>query len=118
MNTMTTLAVTSLTAALCPPPIDLTSIRKTDPRRDVRIIKHSIKMSGMPAWGKSMGVEKWSGMTTMHAQSRRTHVHSSDGHVHAPAEGHAHSRRTHVHSSDGHVHAPAEGHAHSHDTDQ
>ena len=57
MNTVTTLAVTSLIAELCPQPIDLTSIRNTDPRRDIRIIKHSIKMSGMAAWGKSMGVE-------------------------------------------------------------
>ena len=58
MNTVTTLAVTSLIAELCPQPIDLTSIRKTDPRRDIRITKRSIKKVGMPAWCKSIGVEK------------------------------------------------------------
>jgi mono/diheme cytochrome c family protein len=56
------LDTSELSAALYPKPIDLTSTRESEPRRDFLIIKHGIKMSGMPAWGKSMGDEYIWGM--------------------------------------------------------
>ena len=48
------LAATELSAALYPRPLDLSRTRSSNPARDFWIVKHGIKMSGMPAWGKSM----------------------------------------------------------------
>jgi len=40
-----------LGAAMYPQPPNLTKIKRTDPAQTFWIIKHGIKMSGMPAWG-------------------------------------------------------------------
>lgn len=46
-------ADTEIRAALYPQPPDLTRVRRADPAQTFWIIKHGIKMSGMPAWGKT-----------------------------------------------------------------
>ncbi len=45
---------TELSSGLYPPPPDLARNRIADPATAFWVIKHGIKMSGMPAWGKSM----------------------------------------------------------------
>lgn len=42
---------TELREGLIPQPPDLTRPRQSDPRRTFWIIKHGLKMTGMPAWG-------------------------------------------------------------------
>lgn len=44
---------TELRAGMYPEPPDLTKPSERDPRETFWIIKHGIKMSGMPAWGKT-----------------------------------------------------------------
>ncbi|SEL19377.1 c-type cytochrome [Nitrosovibrio tenuis] len=44
-----------LSLGLYPKPPSWRKIGKVDPREAFWAIKHGIKMSGMPAWGKSMG---------------------------------------------------------------
>lgn len=119
-----------LSAALYPQPIGLTSTRVSDPLRDFLIIKHGVKMSGMPAWGRSMGDEYIWGMVAFLQQlpeltpeSYAAMIDASGGHQHGGGEGsdmgapHSHTHETDAHSSHEHPDAPAEGHAHSHDAD-
>ena len=124
------LDASELSAALYPKPIDLTSPRESDPRRDFLIIKHGIKMSGMPAWGKSMGDEYIWGMVaflqTLPEQTPGSYaamIDASVGHRHGGGEGsemsttRSNAPETDAHSSHERPEVPAEGHAHSHDAD-
>lgn len=47
------LADTEVRGSLYPQPPDLTKVRRSNPAQTFWIIKHGIKMSAMPAWGRS-----------------------------------------------------------------
>lgn len=81
------------------------------------MIKHGIKATGMPAWGKSMGDEHIWGMVAflqqlpeLDADDYRQLVASSDGHQHGGGESASHGHDSEVAEDEGHGHA--EGHAH------
>lgn len=119
-----------LRTALYPQPIDLTSTRESDPLRDFLIIKHGVKMSGMPAWGRSMGDEYIWGIVAFLQQlpalttgSYAAMVDASGGHQHGGGEGsgmstpHSNTHAMHAQSSHEHHEVPAKRHAHSHDAE-
>jgi len=107
---------TELSRGLYPAPPDLSRQRDIDPKRDFWVIKHGIKASGMPAWGKSMEDRYIWGMVAFLRQlpqldQARYHaiVERSDGHSHgggetapaapSPAAVHVHADgKTHVHA--------------------
>lgn len=111
-------APTELSRGLYPAPPDLT--RTSVPvAQAFWVIKHGIKASGMPAWGRSMGDEYVWNMAAFVQQlpqlDRATYdawVARSEGHSHGGGEsgGHAHA------GEDGH-HDAAE-HEHEHDEPQ
>ncbi|MCQ4329456.1 c-type cytochrome [Stutzerimonas stutzeri] len=85
---------TELSKGLNPAPPDLTDTnRMHDPASDFWIIKHGIKATGMPAWGKSMAdsniwglvalLEQLPSLTTM---EYRALVTTSNGHQHHGGE--------------------------------
>jgi hypothetical protein len=86
-----------LSLGLYPEPPTWREIGKVDPREAFWVIKHGIKMSGMPAWGKSMGdghvwnivafVQKLPHLTP---GSYRELVASSKGHKHDTDETEPH----------------------------
>lgn len=101
-------------AGLYPPPPDLTKRRADDAARAFWIIKHGIKMSGMPAWGKSMGDEYIWGMVAFIQQlpdlSRYRYdelVEASGGHQHGDAEAVPQEKNT---DADDHSRAPPHQH--------
>lgn len=104
-------AATELSRGLYPAPPDL-SKEKVDPAQAFWVIKHGIKASGMPAWGKSMGDDYiWNMvaflqvMPTLDAASYEGMVEKSGGHSHGGTEDKPHS------------HDAAEGTPHSHNHD-
>ncbi|MCE0850985.1 MULTISPECIES: c-type cytochrome [Pseudomonas] len=90
---------TELSQALYPSPPDLTkSGIGGDPAAAFWIIKHGIKASGMPAWGKSMGDEYIWGIVAfldqlpqLNAQQYKTMVAASGGHQHGGGESEMHN---------------------------
>ncbi|HEX8873178.1 MAG TPA: cytochrome c [Nitrosospira sp.] len=86
-----------LSLGLYPKPPSWREIGKVDPREAFWIIKHGVKMSGMPAWGKSVGdghiwnivafVRKLPQLTP---DSYRELVASSAGHKHESDEAEPH----------------------------
>lgn len=123
------MAQTELSQNLYPAPPDLTrSATQLDPAVAFWIVKHGIKASGMPAWGKSMADEYIWGMVAflrqlpgLDAAQYSALVASSDGHAHDGGETqmHDHSRQ---HGHPGAAQNPQppaaahhdEGHAHGH----
>ncbi|MFZ2506956.1 MAG: cytochrome c [Steroidobacteraceae bacterium] len=99
-------SATELSIGLYPAPPDLSKDDTEDPAEAFWSIKHGIKMSGMPAWGKSMDDASIWGMVAfirklpdMSADQYRELVESSGGHSHgggdaAPEE----AAKTHVHA--------------------
>lgn len=90
---------TELSKGLYPAPPDLTQ-HMVDPREAFWVIKHGIKASGMPAWGKSMDDEYIWNMAAflqtlpkLNAEQYQALVASSGGHSHGGGEtgGHAHA---------------------------
>ncbi|MBL8199632.1 MAG: cytochrome c [Chromatiales bacterium] len=95
-----------LRRGLYPQPPALAMRTASDPARDFWIIKHGLKATGMPAWGRSMEDEAIWGMVaflrTLPAQSREgytTAVAASSGHSHgdgsdapSPSAGHEDAR--------------------------
>jgi mono/diheme cytochrome c family protein len=86
-------AETELSLGLYPTPPAWSALAKTDPRDAFWVIKHGIKMSGMPAWGKSMDDKYIWGMVAfmgqfpgMSAERYRELVASSGGHSHGGGE--------------------------------
>jgi len=84
-------------AGLYPPPPDLTKRRADDAARAFWVIKHGIKMSGMPAWGRSMDDEPIWGMVAFLRQlpaltpeRYREMVAASGGHSHGGQEDKPH----------------------------
>jgi mono/diheme cytochrome c family protein len=92
---------TELSQNLYPAPPSLADAdRKGDPAGDFWVIKHGIKATGMPAWGKSMDdpyiwglVAILEQLPSLSAVEYRALVDSSDGHQHGGGEsgGHDHS---------------------------
>ncbi|MEX2150153.1 MAG: cytochrome c [Steroidobacteraceae bacterium] len=87
------LAKTEQSDGLYPAPPDLARKRIVDPAAAFWVIKHGIKMSGMPAWGKSMEDEYIWGMVAFlqqlpdMSQDRYDElVEASDGHQHGRTE--------------------------------
>ena len=91
------MAPTELSQGLYPAPPNLTQLGAPDPARAFWVIKHGIKASGMPAWGKSMSDEYiWNmvaflqQMPTMSPEQYQALVASSGGHDHGGGESMPH----------------------------
>lgn len=107
---------TELSKGLYPAPPNL-STTPVEATKAFWVIKHGIKASGMPAWGKSMQDDHIWNMTAfvqtlpgLDAAQYRSLVASSDGHSHGGGEtaGHAHGAGTddhHPHASGADDHA-------------
>ena len=124
------LEATELSRGLYPAPPVLAERMDIDPARDFWAIKHGIKASGMPAWGRSMEDEYLWGMVAflqrlpaMDASAYRTLVDSSEGHSHGGGESGGHHDDSaadagHPHATDAaeHPHGSATAtDAHPHD---
>lgn len=104
---------TELSVGLYPAPPNLGRDRIDDPAEAFWVIKHGIKMSGMPAWGKSMDDDSIWGMVAflqqlpeMSADQYHELVEASEGHTHDPAEA---AVEDHVTT---HIHADGSEHEH------
>ena len=91
-----------LSAGLYPAPPNLGHDGIDDPAEAFWVIKHGIKMTGMPAWGKSMDDGAIWGMVAflrqlpgMTESSYDELVESSEGHSHGSGEAHAHTEDKH-----------------------
>jgi hypothetical protein len=80
---------TELSKGLYPPPPNLSQAEVIDPSHHFWVIKHGIKASGMPAWGKSMGdayiwnmVAFLKVLPTLSAGQYQAMVAGSGGHAH------------------------------------
>lgn len=133
---------TEMSKGLYPAPPNLAEHGVRDPAAAYWVIKHGIKASGMPAWGKSMDDEYIWGMVAflrklpqMNAEQYRAEVAASGGHSHGGGEtmgheegetgGHSHGgdekdaedgQQEGDHGPSGHHHQPAEpqGETHTH----
>ncbi len=88
---------TELSLGLYPKPPNWQALAQFDPRTSFWAIKHGIKMSGMPAWGKSMDdkyvwnmVAFLQKLPTLTPESYAAIVASSGGHQHGGGETKAH----------------------------
>ena len=93
---------TELSNGLNPPPPDLTEHDAEDPAATFWVIKHGIKMTGMPAWGRSMDDQSIWGVVAflqrlpgMSSADYHELVESSGGHSH----GHGESDADHDHEA-------------------
>lgn len=84
---------TELSLGLYPAPPNWLALGAVDPREAFWVVKHGIKMSGMPAWGKSMEDRHIWGMVAlmqqfprMTAAQYRDLVAASPGHSHGGGE--------------------------------
>jgi mono/diheme cytochrome c family protein len=109
-------AETELSKGLYPAPPDLTK-NAVDAAEAFWVIKHGIKASGMPAWGKSMEdsyiwnmVAFLQQLPTLDAAQYRALVARSGGHSHGGGEtgGHSHADGEATHEDAGHAHADGE----------
>ncbi|MFP5425077.1 MAG: c-type cytochrome [Gammaproteobacteria bacterium] len=106
---------TELSQALYPSPPDLTKVGVgDDPATAFWTIKHGIKATGMPAWGKSMGDEYIWGIVAfldqlpqMNAEQYKALVATSGGHQHGGGESDMHN---HEGQHDGSGHSEHGGH--------
>lgn len=86
--------ISDLQRGLNPQPPDLTRLEIADPRQAFWVIKHGIRMSGMPAWGKSHGDDTiWDIVAFLHrlpglspAQYRRLVGTADGGHTAAGSD--------------------------------
>jgi mono/diheme cytochrome c family protein len=123
-------AESELSAGLYPAPPDLTEHAHIKPAEVFWVIKHGIKATGMPAWGKSMEdrhiwdlVALVRKLPSLSAEQYAAEVEASEGHSHGGGEsgGHTHEEGAEHDegSTDDHSHAaeegdqPAAGHDHS-----
>lgn len=113
---------TELSKGLYPAPPNLTRARATDPRHDFWVIKHGIKASGMPAWGKSMEDKYIWGMVAFLQQLPRLDdpgydalVDSSGGHSHGGGEHDDEHPHAETAAPPGTTHVHADGKTHVHD---
>ncbi|MEG1039312.1 MAG: cytochrome c [Pseudomonas sp.] len=113
---------TELSQALYPAPPNLATIGAGDnPAVAFWTIKHGIKATGMPAWGKSMGDQYIWGVVAfleqlpqMNAEQYQTLVASSGGHQHGGGESTMHNHEGQHSSPAAKTHAHKEGTEHSH----
>ncbi|HVR82338.1 MAG TPA: cytochrome c [Luteimonas sp.] len=84
---------TELSKGLYPAPPNFSKVGVLDPSHHFWVIKHGIKASGMPAWGKSMSDEYIWGMVAflqqlpkLNAEQYKAMVASSGGHSHGGGE--------------------------------
>jgi mono/diheme cytochrome c family protein len=113
---------TEMSRGLYPAPPNFTTRPPGDPAAAFWVIKHGIKMSGMPAWGQSMEDEYVWGLVAflkelpgMSTDRYRELVEASGGHQHGGSEsgmeadesGHEHDAGGEPHSP-GHDEAPAD----------
>ncbi|GAB2502367.1 c-type cytochrome [Arenimonas alkanexedens] len=94
------MAPTELSQGLYPLPPALTRLGAPDPARAFWVIKHGIKASGMPAWGRSMSDEYIWNMVAFLQQAPvmspaqyQDLVASSDGHSHGGGESMPHDEK-------------------------
>lgn len=92
---------TELSLGLYPPPPTWSELGAVDPREAFWVIKHGVKMSGMPAWGKSMDDRYIWGMVALLQQFPRMTkaryyqlVSTSGGHDHGGGESMPHNPAT------------------------
>jgi mono/diheme cytochrome c family protein len=90
-------ADTELSLGLYPQPPAWSALGTVEPREAFWVIKHGIKMSGMPAWGRSMDDRYIWGMVAfmrqfpgMTAAQYQAHVAASPGHSHGGGETEVH----------------------------
>ena len=102
---------------LYPAPPDLTRKRVEDPAAAFWTIKHGVKMTGMPAWGKSMEDEYIWGMVAflrklpdLSPEQYDGLVEASGGHQHGAAEAVPARVEAEPHSHDNHSKAPPDEH--------
>lgn len=115
-------AATELSVGLYPAPPNL-SQTKVAAAEAFWVIKHGIKASGMPAWGKRMGDEYlWDlvafvqQLPSLDAEHYQALVASSGGHAHGGGESRMHGGEPH--HDDGHETAEPhhdDGHEHEHE---
>ena len=91
------MAATELSKGLYPSPPNLSTADIGDPSHHFWVIKHGIKASGMPAWGKSMNdgyiwnmVAFLQVMPKLNAEQYEAMVASSGGHSHGGGESMPH----------------------------
>lgn len=84
---------TELSTGLYPQPPRWNALAKTEPREAFWVLKHGIKASGMPAWGRSMDDQYLWGMVAfiqqfpaMTVDAYRAQVSASPGHSHGGGE--------------------------------
>jgi mono/diheme cytochrome c family protein len=126
---------TELSKGLYPTPPDFTKAPVADPARAFWAIKHGIKASGMPAWGKSMDDQYIWGLVAflqrlpgMNDGEYAAAVAASGGHSHGGGESglpedHAHHETTeHGHRAEPEaaptVHTHADGRQHVHPAEE
>ncbi|WP_149193468.1 c-type cytochrome [Luteimonas suaedae] len=107
------IAETELSAGLYPAPPRLDDLR-IDPRRAFWVIKHGIKATGMPAWGRSMEDEYIWNMAAFLQQlpdldpnGYSDLVERSEGHSHGGGESGGHGEPGNHGESEGHDHGDA-----------
>jgi len=107
-------AATEMSRGLYPAPPNFAMHPLENPASAFWVIKHGIKMTGMPAWGKSMEDEYVWGLVAfmkelpgMPADRYRELVETSGGHRHGGTEG---SVATDVPAEDDHSKAPPHQH--------
>ena len=105
-----------LGGGMYPAPPDLSEHRVTDPAEAFWVIKHGIKMSGMPAWGEHMDDEAIWDMVAflqhlpeLSQSSYDELVESSEGHAHGSGDDH----EAEVGRAANHVHADGAEHEHN-----
>lgn len=112
------MAPTELSQGLYPSPPALARVGAPDPARAFWVIKHGIKASGMPAWGRSMEDRYLWGMVaflqrlpSLSADEYAALVASSEGHSHGGGESmpHAHAGDDAGHDTESNADAPANG---------
>ena len=118
-------AATELSRGLYPPPPNFTESADQNSARAFWIIKHGIKSTGMPAWGKSMEddyiwdmVALLKQLPAMSAEQYAAQVRASGGHSHGGGEtGEEEGEHEHADDEEGHSHdaEASEPSEHSHD---
>jgi mono/diheme cytochrome c family protein len=110
---------TELSQGLSPAPPDLTT-RRVEPARAFWVVKHGVKATGMPAWGRNMAdpylwnvVAFLQRLPDLDAAGYRALVDASEGHSHGGTETEAHAHR--LPSADGSQPAAAVPHDDGHD---
>ena len=113
---------TEIHEGLYPRPPDLTKVVQSDAARAFWIIKHGLKATGMPAWGKSMEDEYiWDMVAFLRklpdltAEQYADEVRESGGHFHGGSESTERdaAAEPHAEPEGGHSHEESGGH-HSH----